>query len=364
MLPVDPLVLLAFVPAGLALNLTPGADMMFCLGQGLKRGRRAAMAANLGIAARRHGPCGAGRAWAGGAGRGASGGLRGDPLARRRLSAVAGGSGPARRPCRAGTASRAASPPRVFRQALMVNLLNPKVILFILAFLPQFVDPARPVLPQFVMLGLVFNLGGLIVNGAVALFAGVHRPAARAVRWAGALAGPDQRRDLRRAGAAAGGDGTGVDGMTRIDETLPFLPVRIAVLTVSDTRTPEGPLGRHAGRAADRGGASAGRPRHRPRRPRRHRGAAAAWIADPEIDVILTTGGTGLTGRDVTRGSPPRGLRERDRGLRDRLHHGLDAEDRHQRRAKPRHRRASRAAPTCSPCPAAPAPAATPGTRS
>jgi threonine/homoserine/homoserine lactone efflux protein len=61
---------------------------------------------------------------------------------------------------------------RVFGQALMVNLLNPKVILFILAFLPQFVDPARPILPQFLTLGLVFSFGGLVVNGAVGLFAG------------------------------------------------------------------------------------------------------------------------------------------------------------------------------------------------
>ena len=43
--------LLAFAPAALALNLTPGADMMFCLGQGLRGGPRAGMAANLGIAA-------------------------------------------------------------------------------------------------------------------------------------------------------------------------------------------------------------------------------------------------------------------------------------------------------------------------
>ncbi|TKA93842.1 LysE family translocator, partial [Cereibacter changlensis] len=48
---VDPVVLLAFVPAALALNLTPGADMMFCLGQGLKAGPRAALAADAGIAA-------------------------------------------------------------------------------------------------------------------------------------------------------------------------------------------------------------------------------------------------------------------------------------------------------------------------
>ena len=64
------------------------------------------------------------------------------------------------------------APSRVFLQALMVNLLNPKVILFILAFLPQFVDPARAILPQFLTLGVVFSFGGLIVNGAVGLFAG------------------------------------------------------------------------------------------------------------------------------------------------------------------------------------------------
>ena len=39
-MPVDPIVLLAFIPAALALNLTPGADMMFCLGQGLRKRRR------------------------------------------------------------------------------------------------------------------------------------------------------------------------------------------------------------------------------------------------------------------------------------------------------------------------------------
>lgn len=41
--------LLAFLPAALALNLTPGADMVFCLGQGLRSGPRAAVAASAGI---------------------------------------------------------------------------------------------------------------------------------------------------------------------------------------------------------------------------------------------------------------------------------------------------------------------------
>ena len=48
--PVDMVTLLTFIPAALALNLTPGADMMFCLGQGMRGGWRAAIAADFGIA--------------------------------------------------------------------------------------------------------------------------------------------------------------------------------------------------------------------------------------------------------------------------------------------------------------------------
>ena len=172
MLPVDTLTLLAFIPAGLALNLTPGADMMFCLGQGLKSGRRAAMAANFGIAV---------------------GGMVHVTLAALGLGALVAAHpgafeairwlgvgyllwlavGALRSSPFAGEVAVAqVSSGRVFLQALMVNLLNPKVILFILAFLPQFVDPSRPILPQFLTLGLVFSLGGLVVNGAVGLFAG------------------------------------------------------------------------------------------------------------------------------------------------------------------------------------------------
>ncbi len=172
MLPIDPLTLLAFVPAGLALNLTPGADMMFCLGQGLRSGRRAAMAANFGIA---------------------FGGMVHTTLAALGLGALVAAHPAAFEAIRwlgvgyllwlalgalraspfAGEAAVVpTTPARAFWQGLMVNLLNPKVILFILAFLPQFVDPARAILPQFLVLGLVFCAGGLVVNGAVGLFAG------------------------------------------------------------------------------------------------------------------------------------------------------------------------------------------------
>ena len=89
--------------------------------------------------------------------------------------------------------------------------------------------------------------------------------------------------------------------MSRIDESLPFHPVRIAVLTVSDSRTAGTDksgdtlverLTAAGHQLADRGIVSDDRA-----------GIVArlkAWIADPQVDVILTTGGTGLTGRDVT----------------------------------------------------------------
>lgn len=171
MLPVDPLVLLAFLPAALALNLTPGADMMFTLGQGLKGGWKAGQAANLGIAA-------GGMVHVTLAALGLAAVIKAHPaafeavrwagvgyllwLAWKSLSAG---------PVRPAQVTRAPLG-RVFREALMVNLLNPKVILFILSFLPQFVDPARPVMPQFLTLGAVFCAGGLAVNGVVGGFAG------------------------------------------------------------------------------------------------------------------------------------------------------------------------------------------------
>ena len=169
-MPVEALTLLAFLPAALALNLTPGADMMFCLGQGLKGGWRAVQAANLGIAA-------GGMVHVTLAALGLAAVLRAHPAAFEALRWAGVGyllwlafralrSGPVR-----PTAVARAPVAKVFREALLVNLLNPKVILFILSFLPQFVDPTRPVVPQFLTLGLVFCAGGLAVNGFVGGFA-------------------------------------------------------------------------------------------------------------------------------------------------------------------------------------------------
>jgi len=168
---VDPLVLLAFIPAALALNLTPGADMMFCLGQGLRSGARPALAASAGISvgAFFH---------AGLAGLGLSALIAAMPGAFDviRWAGVAYLLFLAWQSLRQGALSSsamAAPALRAFREGLLVNLTNPKVILFVLAFVPQFVDPARgALLLQFLIFGAVLALGGFVINGLVGVFAG------------------------------------------------------------------------------------------------------------------------------------------------------------------------------------------------
>lgn len=166
--------LIIFVPAALALNLTPGNDMLFCLGQGIKSGPRAGVAASLGIAT-------------GGlthtllAGLGLAAVLMAHPAAFEAIrwagiaylvwlaaGALRGGGGPL------GPAETAAgSAFAAWRDGTIVNLLNPKVIVFVFAFLPQFVDPSRgSPFVQFMILGAILNVGGTIINAAVGGFSG------------------------------------------------------------------------------------------------------------------------------------------------------------------------------------------------
>ena len=89
--------------------------------------------------------------------------------------------------------------------------------------------------------------------------------------------------------------------MSHSDDSRPFVPVGFAVLTISDTRTPEedGSGQTLATRIEDAGHRLAARALA-PDEVEAIRAIVRRWVADPAIDAILTTGGTGLTGRDVT----------------------------------------------------------------
>lgn len=166
--------LLVFVPAALALNLTPGNDMLFCLGQGMRAGPRAGIAASLGIAAGGfiHVLAAAlGLAALLASHPGAFEAIRWAGVAYLVWLAVQALRAPGL--VLAPVEGRGYTPGRAFREAVLVNVLNPKVAVFILAFLPQFVDPARGSgFLQFLLLGTVFNVGGTLVNAAVGGFAG------------------------------------------------------------------------------------------------------------------------------------------------------------------------------------------------
>lgn len=104
--------------------------------------------------------------------------------------------------------------------------------------------------------------------------------------------------------------------MSRIDESLPFLPVNIALLTVSDSRT----------LAEDRSGDTLERmiteDGHKVVRRELLRDEVAdiaaflsSCIEDPEVDCVISTGGTGVTGRDVTPEAFERVLEKRIEGF-------------------------------------------------
>jgi molybdopterin adenylyltransferase len=86
-----------------------------------------------------------------------------------------------------------------------------------------------------------------------------------------------------------------------LDHNLPFVPLSIAVLTVSDTRqlADDKSGDTLAARLTNAGHTLAGRAIV-PDEIEAIQAQVKAWIADPAIDVIITTGGTGFTGRDVT----------------------------------------------------------------
>lgn len=172
MIPFD--TLLIFIPAALALNLTPGNDMLFCLGQGMKSGPRAGMAASFGIAAGvliHTLAAGIGLAALLAAHPGAFEAIRWGGVAYLVYLAIQAFRAPVALAAPQAAARNSAW--KAWRDAVIVSLLNPKVAVFVLAFLPQFVDPARgSTLLQFLVLGGILNAGGTLINLVVGGFAG------------------------------------------------------------------------------------------------------------------------------------------------------------------------------------------------
>ena len=167
----------AFLLATLAMNFAPGPDMTYVAARSLGQGRRAGVISALGIAA----GCLVHVAIAAA---GVAVLLRAWPHALDIVRWIGAGYllylgiGLWRSAGRGGGLMSVpeASDGAIFRQGVITNVLNPKVAIFFLAFLPQFVDPARGAAGvQTLALGLFFNTSGTIVNLAVAWLAGSAR---------------------------------------------------------------------------------------------------------------------------------------------------------------------------------------------
>lgn len=169
----DPSVFFLFLAAALTLNVTPGPDMLYVLSRSLAQGRKAGIASSLGIAT----GCGVHTL---AVAFGLAGLLQAVPtvydiirIAGAVYLIVLGVRLLTRRVSRQETmAVNPMTTSQLFRQGFLINLLNPKVAVFFLAFLPQFVNTSQPVVIQILTLGILFNITGTLVNIGVALGAG------------------------------------------------------------------------------------------------------------------------------------------------------------------------------------------------
>jgi threonine/homoserine/homoserine lactone efflux protein len=190
-MPVDPDLLAAFLLSALLISIAPGPDMVFVVASGIRLGPRAGAAAAVGVS-------GGMLIHTAAAVAGLSALIQSSAAAFELIRWVGvayllwlavsalRGSGPA---LGEGAADGERSLLRVGRQGAITNLLNPKVILFFLAFLPQFVDPSRgPVALQLLILGIGFAVVGLLVDASVGVASGrLGRRLASSARVSGLL---------------------------------------------------------------------------------------------------------------------------------------------------------------------------------
>ncbi|HEV7713523.1 MAG TPA: LysE family translocator [Asanoa sp.] len=195
----DTHLLLAFVAASALLSLAPGPDLLFIVANGVAGGRRAGVLAALGMSTGLAIHTAAAAFGLGALIRAAPQALTAVRIAgalfllylavttwRNSRATAESTVVPVRRSLR-----------RTYLMATLTNLANPKVILFYLAFLPQFVGTgpgAWPVTAQLLLLGLVFIVVGLAVDASAGLLSGTlsEKIAAR----------PGFRRRMERASAA------------------------------------------------------------------------------------------------------------------------------------------------------------------
>ena len=164
---------LTFLVAALALNLAPGPDMLYVIGRSVGQGRKAGIVSSLGVFV---------GCWVHilAAAFGIAALLRSSPVAFNvvRYAGAAyliylGIRMLAQKTDLTSQQLKTESLGAIFRQGAITNVLNPKVAIFFLAFLPQFIDASRgSVALQIVVLGLIFNVGGTLVNLAVAYAGG------------------------------------------------------------------------------------------------------------------------------------------------------------------------------------------------
>ena len=176
-----PELLAAFVATVFLISVVPGPDVVFVVASGLRDGRRGGVAAALGVT-------GGMAVHTLAAALGLSALVRSSATAFEAVRLAGAGylvwlgvhalrsQGRTSAPTAGDSARRSSS--QIARQAALTNLLNPKVIVFFLAFLPQFVDRGRgEVAAQILLLGVVFTLVGLTTDLAYGVLAGTVRRA-------------------------------------------------------------------------------------------------------------------------------------------------------------------------------------------
>ncbi|WP_410670461.1 LysE family translocator [Amycolatopsis sp. cmx-4-68] len=167
-MPVDPHLLLAFVLTTIVAMVTPGPDMLFILGCGMRGGPKAGLLATAGVATSEAIHVAVAAA-------GLAALFAAVPVAFT-IVKIAGAAYLIhlgvqairnRKPLVEKPADRA------YLSGLLTNLLNPKMVTFTIAFLPQFIDPARGhVALQFAVLGAIMIAFEFLVDGAVGVLAG------------------------------------------------------------------------------------------------------------------------------------------------------------------------------------------------